>query len=215
MDNIADLRKEYTQTGLSENEVPQDPYALFKLWFEQAIEAQILEPNAMSLATVDPHQMPNIRTVLLKIYDAKGFVFFTNYSSQKATEIAATPQASILFPWLALERQVKIQGAVEKISQAESLKYFMSRPLGNRLGAWVSHQSQVISSRNILELKLAEMKQKFADGKVPLPSFWGGYRIVPRNFEFWQGRQNRLHDRIAYLPSKDACNTWEICRLAP
>lgn len=213
--NVADLRKEYTQAGLSENDVPSDPIELFRLWFEQAIEAQILEPNAMSLATVDSHQMPNIRTVLLKIYDATGFVFFTNYTSQKATELDANPQASILFPWLALERQVKIQGTVEKISQTESLKYFMSRPFGNQLGAWVSNQSQIISSRSILEMKLAEMKQKFADGKVPLPSFWGGYRIVPRNFEFWQGRQNRLHDRIAYQLSNDGAKTWHICRLAP
>ena len=144
--DITHLRKEYTQNGLSKKQVPNNPFELFELWFEQATAAKILEPNAMSLATVDQNQMPNIRTVLLKAYDSAGFVFFTNYFSQKATELENNRQASILFPWLALERQVKIQGTVEKISQSESLKYFMSRPFGSQLGAWVSEQSQVISS---------------------------------------------------------------------
>lgn len=213
--DIAHLRKEYTKDGLSEEAMPGEPLNLFKLWFDQAIAAQILEPNAMSLATVAADNMPNMRTVLLKFYDAAGFVFFTNYTSQKAQELSANPHASILFPWLALERQVKIQGTVERIANRESLKYFMTRPFGSQLGAWVSHQSQVISSRKILEMKLAEMKQKFADGKVPLPSFWGGYRLVPRNYEFWQGRANRLHDRIAYTRHAADPSAWQINRLAP
>lgn len=213
---LAGLREEYTQGGLNEAEASADPFVQFRLWFEQALAAKLIEPNAMTLATVDAEGMPNVRTVLLKAYDERGFVFFTNYDSAKAKELAESAKAALLFPWLGLERQIKIRGSVEKISTAESLKYFVSRPFGSRLGAWVSHQSQVISSRQILEAKLEQIKAKFAKGEVPLPSFWGGYRVVPASFEFWQGRPRRLHDRLQYtrLPA-DAQARWQIERLAP
>lgn len=211
---LASLREEYTRGGLNETDADPDPVAQFRLWFTQALEAKLIEPNAMTLATVDPTGMPNARTVLLKAYDARGFVFFTNYDSAKAKELAASNKAALLFPWLALERQVKIRGLVEKVSAAESLKYFISRPFGSRLGAWVSHQSQVISSRKVLEAKLEQIKNKFADGQVPLPSFWGGYRLVPASFEFWQGGAARLHDRLEYTRPAPAAG-WSLQRLAP
>lgn len=210
--DIADLRREYTKGGLAFENTSPDPFAQFKHWFDQAIEAKLLEPNAMTLATADASGLPNVRTVLLKAYDSRGFVFFTNYTSRKAQELNANPKAAALFPWLPLERQIKIQGRAEKISTAESLKYFVSRPHGSQLGAWVSQQSSVISSRKLLEMKLSELKRKFTEGKVPLPDFWGGYRIVPEVFEFWQGGANRLHDRIEYrLDSAQ----WSRQRLAP
>lgn len=212
---LAGLREEYTRGGLHEAEASADPVAQFRLWFEQALGAKLIEPNAMTLATVDAEGMPNARTVLLKAYDARGFVFYTNYDSAKAQELADSPKAALLFPWLGLERQVKIRGSVEKVSTAESLKYFMSRPFGSRLGAWVSHQSQVISSRQILEAKLEQVKAKFAKGEVPLPSFWGGYRVVPTSFEFWQGRPGRLHDRLQYTRLPADTSRWQIERLAP
>ncbi len=211
--NLADMRRNYTRSGLSEESADPDPFKQFRQWFEQALQADLAEPNAMALATVNNKGQPSLRTVLLKAYDSKGFVFYTNYASSKAEDISHNPEVCLLFSWLDLERQVKIQGRAEKIGAAESLRYFASRPFGSRLGAWVSHQSHVISSRKILEMKLDEMKRKFAGGEVPLPSFWGGYRVQPALFEFWQGRENRLHDRLQYTPLDS--ETWKIERLAP
>lgn len=214
-DRIDHLRREYSRGGLSEDTVPTDPLALFRQWFNQALEARLNEPNAMTLATCAADGSPNARTVLLKAYDNRGFVFFTNYESNKASEIAANPKVALLFPWLDLERQVKIIGRAEKVSTAESLKYFASRPLGSRLGAWVSPQSRALGSRRILEMKLAEIKRKFADGKIPLPDFWGGFRVRAQIYEFWQGRENRLHDRIEYRLESTETESWQIRRLAP
>ncbi|MBU3666655.1 MAG: pyridoxamine 5'-phosphate oxidase [Chthoniobacterales bacterium] len=210
--DTADLRQEYTRSGLRRADLAEDPVAQFRKWFGEAIAASLVEPNAMVLATSDGDR-PSTRTVLLKAYDERGLVFFTNYGSRKATDIAANPRVSLLFPWYALERQVGILGRAERISAAETLAYFTSRPRGSRLGAWVSQQSSVISSRKLIEMKWDEMKRKFAQGEVPLPSFWGGFRVVPTEFEFWQGRENRLHDRFRYSRSEKGC--WEIKRLAP
>ncbi|MEO0796346.1 MAG: pyridoxamine 5'-phosphate oxidase [Verrucomicrobiota bacterium] len=212
MNDPADMRCEYRQAELTKESLLTDPVAQFRLWFEQAQKAELIEPNAMTLATVDADGAPETRTVLLKAYDERGFVFFTNYQSTKAKHIEQNPQVALLFPWLALERQVKILGRAEKISAKESLQYFISRPYKSQIGAWVSDQSSVISSRQILEMKFAELKQKFAEGKVPLPDFWGGYRVVPTKIEFWQGRRSRLHDRLQYSLTGD---TWEISRLCP
>jgi len=209
--DVAELRRNYTRDGLSRADLDQDPVAQFRRWFTQAVEAQIVEPNAMVLGTTDGKR-PSARSVLLKAYDERGFVFFTNYESRKAREIVSNDRVSLLFPWYPLERQVSILGRAERISTAESLAYFVSRPHGSRLGAWVSQQSSVINSRQLLEMKLEEMKRKFADGEVPLPSFWGGFRVVPSEIEFWQGRENRLHDRFRYtLAGAD----WTIERLSP
>jgi pyridoxamine 5'-phosphate oxidase len=209
--DVAELRRNYTRDGLSRADLDPDPVAQFRRWFEQAVEAQIMEPNAMVLGTADGKR-PSARSVLLKAYDERGFVFFTNYESRKAKEIATNAHVSLLFPWYPLERQVSILGRAERISTAESLAYFASRPHGSRLGAWVSQQSSVINSRQLLEMKLEEIKRKFADGEVPLPSFWGGFRVVPSEIEFWQGRENRLHDRFRYLISG---SSWAIERLSP
>lgn len=213
MNDISKLRQEYTTKGLRRNDLNDNPIKQFELWFNQAIEAKILEPNAMSLATVGKDLMPSIRTVLLKFYDEKGFVFFSNYKSKKAEQIKDNPKAALLFPWLALERQVKIEGTIEKISKTESLKYFLSRPKGSQIGAWVSCQSEVISSRALLEAKFDEVKNKFVKGEIPFPSFWGGYVVKPTIVEFWQGGKDRLHDRFEYKLLSD--NSWEINRLAP
>ncbi|MGJ8662798.1 MAG: pyridoxamine 5'-phosphate oxidase, partial [Marinicella sp.] len=196
--DIGDIRKEYTQNGLSRNALCADPLQQFEMWFEQARSAAMKEVNAMSIATVRADGMPQVRTVLLKIFDAKGFVFFTNYNSAKAKEIEANPKAAILFPWLDLERQVRITGNVERISKMESFKYFASRPRGSQLGAWVSEQSQIISGRTVLKNMMSQIKEKFSEGQIPLPDNWGGYRIIPESYEFWQGRANRLHDRFKY-----------------
>ena len=210
--DVAQLRRDYRREGLRRADLDADPVAQFRLWFQQATAAELLEPNAMVLSTTDGHR-PSSRTVLLKAFDDRGFVFFTNYQSRKASEIASDPHVSLLFPWYGLERQVAILGQAERISAAESLAYFTSRPFGSRLGAWVSQQSTVISSRQILEMTWEEMKRRFADGEVPLPSAWGGIRVVPNEFEFWQGRQNRLHDRFRYRPRPEG--GWAIERLAP
>jgi pyridoxamine 5'-phosphate oxidase len=210
--DVAELRRDYTTRGLRRAELHADPVEQFRLWFHEAQAAGLLEPNAMSLATCDAAGRVTARTVLLKAYDARGFVFFTNYSSAKAAHIAENPRVALLFPWLALERQVSIAGRAERISAAESLAYFLSRPFGNRVGAWVSQQSRVVSSRRLLEQKFEEMMRKFSDGKVPLPDFWGGYRVVPETVEFWQGAMNRLHDRFVY--SRDE-KGWQIDRLEP
>lgn len=211
--DVAALRREYCQAGLQRADLHEDPLEQFRLWFEQARAASLLEPNAMVLGTCDG-QRPSTRTVLLKAYDRRGFVFFTNYGSRKAREIAAQPQVSLLFPWYGLERQVAVLGAAARISSAESLAYFSSRPFGSRVGAWVSQQSTVISSRRILELKWEEIKRRFASGAVPLPQAWGGFRVEPLEVEFWQGRENRLHDRFRYR-RRQGEPSWTIDRLAP
>lgn len=213
MNDIADLRREYSQSALDIDSVHGSPHTQFRKWFEEAQKSELLEPNAMVLSTVDNDRQPYQRTVLMKAMDEKGMVFYTNYKSRKAQQIAENDCVSVLFPWYPLERQVIILGKAEKVSSKESMAYFASRPFGSQLGAWVSQQSKVISSRSILEMKLAEMKQKFKDGKVPLPDFWGGYRIVPESFEFWQGRKSRLHDRLIY--SRDSEGQWAIKRMAP
>lgn len=212
-EDIASIRKEYTQAELDESSVQKNPFDQFEKWFQEALDSKIIEPTAMVLSTVNLEGQPFQRTVLLKTFDKKGFVFYTNYESRKANHLKNNPKASLLFPWYSLERQVAITGEVEKVSLKESLKYFLSRPEGSQLGAWVSNQSEVITSRNILETKLAQMKQKFKDGKIPLPDHWGGYRVIPDSIEFWQGRKNRLHDRIYFQKEKNA--SWKISRLAP
>ena len=212
-DNIADLRKEYTNASLDIESANSNPFIQFDEWFKEAQQAELPEPNAMVLSTVDTQGQPFQRTVLMKALDQQGVVFYTNYKSRKAEQIAENNRVNILFPWFPMERQVSIQGRAVKVSNKESLNYFLSRPHGSQLGAWVSQQSSVINSRSILEMKLAEIKKKFKEGKVPLPDFWGGYRVEPTSFEFWQGRQNRLHDRLLY--EKQADNTWKISRLSP
>jgi pyridoxamine 5'-phosphate oxidase len=210
--DLATFRKEYSSRGLTREDMQSDPIKMFSEWFIQAIELKLHEPNAMTLATVDEHGMPFQRTVLLKYFDLEGFVFFTNYSSRKAKQMDQNPQVSLLFPWITLERQVMIQGKVEKISTAESLKYFISRPRESQIGAWVSNQSEVISSRKFLMQKLAEIQKKFTHGEVPLPSFWGGYRVIPQSIEFWQGGPARLHDRFIYHREP---MDWQMSRLSP
>lgn len=210
--DLSDFRKEYSDKGLHRADLNAEPMAQFEKWFAQAVEFKLHEPNAMSLATVDGSGMPLLRTVLLKYFDASGFVFFTNYESRKAEQITFNPQVSLLFPWITLERQVIIQGRAEKISPAESLKYFTSRPRESQIGAWVSSQSSVISSRKLLMQKLSEIKEKFSQGEIPLPSFWGGYRVKPETIEFWQGGPARLHDRFLY---KHGDSGWSIDRLSP
>jgi pyridoxamine 5'-phosphate oxidase len=210
--NLAEFRKEYSDRGLRREELNPDPVAQFSEWFIQATELEVHEPNAATLATVDESGMPYQRTVLLKYYDKDGFVFFTNYNSRKARQLAINPRVSLLFPWITLERQVIIQGHAEKISTAESLRYFASRPRESQIGAWVSNQSEVITSRKFLMQKLAEIREKFHHGEIPLPSFWGGYRIVPEAIEFWQGGPARLHDRFLYRKHDGA---WNIERLSP
>ena len=206
------IRQGYKDKVLDKEDLNADPIIQFKSWFEDAKKSEPI-PTAMSLSTVNNNGEPTLRTVLLKLFDQRGFVFFTNYKSRKAGHITDNPNVAILFNWVALERQVTITGVAEKIKTKEAKKYFMSRPRGSQLGAWVSDQSSVLSSRKILELKLKEMKRKFSDGEIPLPDFWGGYRIIPKTFEFWQGRPNRLHDRFIY--SMQSNELWEIDRIAP
>lgn len=210
---IHHLREDYKQEPLGEDSLEADPIAQFRIWFEAARASGLPEPNAMTLGTSDKSGRVSCRTVLLKAYDERGFVFFTNYGSRKAAQIAENPQASLLFPWVALARQIEIAGPVEKISHAESLAYFLSRPAGSRLGAWVSEQSKVISSRSVLVAKFEELKRRFADGDIPKPDFWGGYRVVPETMEFWQGGGDRLHDRFLYSRGSDGC--WSRARLSP
>ncbi len=210
--NIASLRREYTQAGLDRNDLAPDPSAQFHLWFEQAMRAGLTEPNAMTLATVGADGRPSARIVLLKAFDSRGLAFFTNFESRKARDIAAHAQVALHFAWLDLERQVSVEGAAAKVSAKESAEYFAKRPYGNQLGAWVSAQSSVIITRVEMEKKLEGLKDRHPEGQVPPPPFWGGFRVVPDAWEFWQGRPNRLHDRFRYRREKDA---WVIERLAP
>ena len=210
--HINDRHMQFIKDGLSRHDLNADPMKQFELWYQQAESSGLRHPNAMSLATADANGMPSVRTVLLKLFDDQGFVFFTNYGSSKAKQLDVNPQAGLLFHWIELERQVKISGAVERISSLDSMKYFASRPRGSQLGAWCSSQSEPISSRQVLETSWQQMKQRFQDKEVPLPDFWGGYRVIPDTIEFWQGRDSRLHDRFEYRASDTG---WQISRLAP
>jgi len=211
--NVADLRRNYTRAGLNETEADSNPFTQFQTWFDQALAADLPEPNAMTLATATAAGKPSARIVLLKGFDEDGFVFYTNYASQKGQQLTNNPWASLVFWWAELERQVRIEGRVEKVSQAESEEYFASRPLGSRLGAWASPQSQVIYSRAVLEDKIAELETKYDEETIPKPPNWGGYRLIPTEIEFWQGRPNRLHDRLRYRQQGDG--SWLRERLAP
>ena len=211
--SIADLRQNYTRAGLSEADVNSDPIEQFKTWFEQALDANLIEPNAMTIATATPEGKPTARIVLLKGVSDLGFVFYTNYESQKGQQLIANPYAALVFLWDKLERQVRIEGEVEKLSTEESAEYFHSRPKGSQLGAIASDQSRIIPNREILEQRLSELQEKYADETVPLPDRWGGFRVVPNRIEFWQGRPSRLHDRLVYDLQDDG--SWEINRLSP
>ena len=211
--NTSDLRQQFMHQGLHQSELNPNPIKQFEAWYGEVVASKIHEPGAMSLATVDADGQPWQRIVLLKLYDERGFVFFTNYESHKANQIAVKSNVSLLFPWHALGRQMMVSGEAEKISTVESLKYFATRPRGNQLGAWASGQSQMISSRSILETMVDSMKQKYANQDVPLPPFWGGYRVKPKAIEIWQEQKNRLHDRFIY--QKNETGEWFSQRLAP
>ncbi|UAY52261.1 pyridoxamine 5'-phosphate oxidase [Ferruginibacter albus] len=213
MTKIADIRTEYKLQSLAESDVAANPVEQFSKWWDAAIKSNIDEVNAMTLATATPTGKPFARIVLLKGFDEKGFSFYTNYESDKGLELASNPQAALLFFWKELQRQVRIEGTVEKLSAEESDVYFASRPEGSRIGAWASPQSKVVSTRNELEESFLAYEKEFKGKDIPRPPHWGGYRIVPKQIEFWQGRPNRLHDRIQYSLQKD--NNWKIERLAP
>lgn len=208
---IAAIRTDYSLQILNESAMAATPYLQFEKWWEEAIHSQIEEVNAMTLATASKDGIPSARIVLLKGFTEKGFIFFTNHSSHKGRELEENPNAALVLFWKELQRQVRIEGKVEKLSEEESIAYFNSRPVGSRLGAWASRQSEVIESRDILENNMKFYQEKFQD-EIPKPPFWGGYIVVPEKVEFWQGRSNRLHDRIEYL--SDA-GRWKMVRLAP
>ncbi len=210
---FAALRTEYSRVGIDKSELDPDPFVQFDRWFENASSAGVAEPNAMTLATATPGGVPSARTVLLKGFDERGFVFYTNYESQKGDELLANPNAALLFFWKELQRQVRVVGIVSRITREESEAYFRSRPVGSQLGAVVSAQSTPIPDRATLERQFAALEAEYRDVPVPLPDFWGGYRVAPVSFEFWQGRENRLHDRLRYLPNP--VGGWTIARLAP
>jgi len=212
--DLSQLRRDYAQASLSETEAATDPLAQFDLWMKQALQAGLVEPYAMTLATVDADGQPSARIVLLRQYDADGYCFFTNYDSRKGEALRANPRAALLFYWDALERQVRIEGRIEKISAPESDMYYQSRPLGNRLGAWASPQSRVIASRAALELEEAYFRKTYGE-QPPRPPHWGGYRLTPLVYEFWQGRPSRLHDRIRYRQLGQERSGWQLERLAP
>ena len=211
--SLADLRQNYTKGGLLKKDVQMNPLQQFRKWFHEAINSEILEPNAMTLATINSEGKPVARIVLLKNLDEQGFIFFTNYQSQKGQNLLDNPWASLVFWWGELERQVRVEGKVAKISESESDQYFYSRPIGSQLGAWASPQSQVIPNRQFLENRLQEFTQQYENKTIPRPENWGGYRVIPNTIEFWQGRQNRLHDRLCYRLNEE--QQWQIDRLAP
>jgi pyridoxamine 5'-phosphate oxidase len=208
---LGDLRRDFTSQGLSKSLMSGDPFAQFGLWLDEALASEAIDANAMTLSTVNENGQPSARVVLLKHFGPDGFCFYTNYESRKARDLAANPRAALHFFWAELSRQVAIHGPVEKTSREESEKYFMSRPIESRLSAWASNQSGEVESRKVLEDRVAEFRARYGD-VPPLPDFWGGYRLRPQRFEFWQGRQNRLHDRIVYEAEADG---WRIVRLAP
>jgi pyridoxamine 5'-phosphate oxidase len=210
--DVADLRKEYTRAGLSESDVSPDPIEQFRRWFDEALAADLHEPNAMTVATATPDGAPSARVVLLKGFDDRGFVFYTNYEGRKGRELEENPRVALLFYWGELERQVRIEGAASRTGEEESDAYYASRPRGSRLGALASRQSSEIGSREQLEDRLAGLEREYEGWDVPRPPYWGGYRVEPESFEFWQGRENRLHDRLAYHRDHGA---WEIQRLQP
>lgn len=211
--DLEQIRREYLMGGLRREHLNPSPFEQFDLWLQQAIAAGIPDPTAMVLATVDGHGQPDQRLVLLKHSDATGLVFYTNYGSKKAADIAANPKVSLHFPWHSMERQVRVSGIAQRVPLDESIRYFATRPLESQIAAWASRQSAPIDSRRMLLEQFERMKAKFREGKVPLPDFWGGYRVVPHRFEFWQGGGNRLHDRFEYVLAADG--TWSISRLAP
>ncbi|MFT7517864.1 MAG: pyridoxamine 5'-phosphate oxidase [Myxococcota bacterium] len=211
--DLSEIRREYITQGITRSGLCESPFEQFELWFKQAQLAELQDPSAFSLATASAKGQPTLRTVLLKFFDASGFVFFTNYNSQKGQQLKENSQVAMLFPWLGLERQVKITGKAEKISMEQSAEYFASRPRGSQLGAWISSQSEALQSRRILEDNFAQALKKLAGKEVPMPKSWGGYKIVPNSIEFWQGRENRLHDRFRYDLSEN--ETWGITRLEP
>ncbi len=211
--SVATLRKDYTKQGLREIDLDADPFKQFKTWFDQALNAQLPEPNAMTLATATVEGKPSARMVLLKDFSDRGFVFYTNYQSHKGQELNTNPQAALVFWWAQLERQVRIEGNVELVSPAESDEYFHSRPINSQLGAWVSNQSQVVNSREVLEQRQEQLIVQYEQQIIPRPPHWGGFRVVPTEIEFWQGRPSRLHDRLVYRLQAD--NSWLIERLSP
>jgi pyridoxamine 5'-phosphate oxidase len=213
LDHVARLRKEYTRTGLDESNAALDPIEQFRGWFDEALAADLHEPNAMTLATATPEGRPSARTVLIKGFDERGFVFYTNYGGRKARELEANPQCALVFYWGELERQVRVEGRAGRVSEEESDTYFNSRPLGSQLGAWASEQSRPIEDRGTLERRLRELESEYEGREVPRPPFWGGYRVEPETVEFWQGRENRLHDRVLYRRSGDG--GWKRERLQP
>jgi len=210
--NVADLRKEYTRAGLTESDVAPDPVEQFRRWFDEALEADLHEPNAFVLATATRDGLPSARVVLLKGLDERGFVFYTNYEGRKGRELEENPRAALLFYWGELERQVRIEGTVSRVSEEESDAYYASRPRGSRLGAWASEQSRVVEDREVLESRIGDLEAEYEGREVPRPPFWGGYRVEPEAIEFWQGRENRLHDRIVY---RRESGRWKTERLQP
>jgi pyridoxamine 5'-phosphate oxidase len=211
--DLASLRKEYTKGGLEREDLHENPIEQFNRWMQQTVDAQLPDPNAMTIATVDATGQPSQRIVLLKQLDDRGFVFFTNLNSHKAQDLKQNPKISLHFPWYFLERQVKVCGVAEQLSTAEVLKYFVTRPRDSQLGAWASQQSRPISSRALLLQQFESMKNKFSKGEIPVPDFWGGFRVKPHQIEFWQGGAARLHDRFQYNLQLD--NSWSIERLEP
>lgn len=212
LNDFSSLRKEYSRHSLDEFDVDLNPFAQFDLWFQQALNARLPEPNAMALATATIDGKPSVRMVLLKGYDERGFVFFTNYEGRKSAELLQNAHAALLFYWVELERQVRIEGTVEKTSKKDSEEYFQTRPLESKLGAWASRQSSVIPGRGVLEQKMSDLRETYRDQEIPTPPSWGGFRVEPAVFEFWQGRANRLHDRIRYTLEG---GVWTIERLSP
>lgn len=210
--DLSDFRKEYAAHGIDRHELIEDPLLQFKAWFEQAKVAGVVEPNAMVLSTLDPERGPTSRTVLLKAADERGYSFFTNYLSRKSQQMARDPRVALLFPWFSLERQIHITGRVVRTSVKESVAYFARRPYGSQLGALASDQSLEIPDRKHLEDRLATLKAQYGEGQVPKPEHWGGYRVIPETYEFWQGRTNRLHDRFVYTSTAQG---WQIRRLSP
>jgi pyridoxamine 5'-phosphate oxidase len=211
--SLADLRKDYSLAGLLEKDLARDPFRQFEKWFQEAQAAKIVEPNAMTLSTATRDGRPSARTVLLKGLDGRGFVFYSNYDSRKGRELSENARASLLFPWVALERQVVVEGAVTRLPREESEAYFHARPRASQLGAWVSQQSSIITGRAVLEEAMKALEKKYAGLEVPLPPNWGGYRVAPESVEFWQGRRSRLHDRLRYRREKSG--DWIVERLAP